>query len=328
MRVIVAIIFSCLTIGGYTQINHVISGGEVINYGIVDLSLNSRIDWSTERSSNPGYFSVFENGDFIGFSNAVHINGYVKKFGNARFVFPVGNGNALRALEISPPEKITDAYAVAWIEGDPSDSLDLTAPNGGRHSIRSVAAPITHVSAIGQWDWQVGEAENLGAGTTGNGNGLNITLTLPDMRSFAEASALRMVGWNGFRWVDLSGRPTATGNIEYSKITGTMIAGITAIGIGKVADENMNRIGLLLYPNPVINYHNINIRFVTPDTGEGELFVYDAAGKLVIRQSIQYNTGVNIIPIEVQHLASGTYFINLFGSGGTKIFTGKRFVKQ
>lgn len=328
MKFIVTFIFCCLIVDGYAQINHVISRGEFVNYGIVDLSLNGRINWSSERSKNPGYYSVVENGEFIGFSNTININGYVKKYGNSRFVFPIGNGNALRALEISSPVNITDAYATAWIEGDPSDSLDLTEPYSGRHSIRSVAAPITQVSAIGQWDWQVGEAENLGAGTTGNGNGLNITLTIPDLRSFGEASALRMVGWNGLQWVDLSGRPTATGNIEFSNITGTMIAGITAIGIGKVGDDNTDRIGFSLYPNPVINYQNIYIRFVTPDIGEGQLFVYDAAGKLVIRQSIQYNTGVNIIPIEVKHLASGTYFINLFGSGGNKIFTGKRFVKQ
>ena len=47
------------------------------------------------------------------------------------------------------------------------------------------------------------------------------------MRSFAEPSELRIVGWNGLQWVDLSGKPTATGNTEYSNLTGIMIAGIS-----------------------------------------------------------------------------------------------------
>jgi hypothetical protein len=330
MKIIMTVVMSWILFIGNTQVNYVVSGGELFNYGIVDLSLNSKISWSTDRSIKPGYFSVVENANFAGFSDAAHINGYVKKYGNTGFIFPVGNGKSLRAFEISSSENISDAFAVAWIEGDPSENIDPTDPGAGEHSIKSFAGSITQVSNVGQWDWQVGESESLGKGTTGNGNGLNIRVTIPDMRSFAEPSELRIVGWNGSQWIDLSGKPTATGNTEYSNITGSMIAGISAIGIGKVKDEYsyIENEGFLLYPNPVINYNNINARFRSIHTGTGQLLVYDAAGKLVIRKYVQYKWGINIISIEVKQLSNGTYYMNLFSAGGEKLFVGKRFIKQ
>ena len=331
MKVIMTVIMSCLFVTGVkSQINHVFSGGELYNYGIVDLSSNNKIYWSTDRSNKPGYYSVVENANFAGFSDAAHINGYVKKYGNSSFIFPVGNGKTLRALEISSPAKTTDTYAVAWIDGDPSDSLDPTEPFAGSHSIKAVEGKITQVSNIGQWDWQVGASENLGVGTSGTGEGLSIRLTLPDLQTFAKASELRIVGWNGTHWIDLSGQPTATGNVEYSNITGTMIAGISAIGIGKVTDEYIDNdnASFLLYPNPVVNYDNINMRFKTIGSGTAQLIVYDGTGRRVIQKYIQYKEGINILPIEVRYLTSGSYYINLLSTSGKKIVSGKRFIKQ
>jgi hypothetical protein len=88
------------------------------------------------------------------------------------------------------------------MEGDPSYYRDPTPPYAGYHSIASVKEPIVLVSKTGQWDWQIGEGNNLGFGTTGNGVGLTITLSMPDMTDFAKPSELRLVGWNGNSWID------------------------------------------------------------------------------------------------------------------------------
>jgi hypothetical protein len=49
----------------------------------------------------------------------------VKKYGNTSFIFPVGTGTKLRSIEISAPTQSTDAYATAWIAGNPNNNLDL-----------------------------------------------------------------------------------------------------------------------------------------------------------------------------------------------------------
>lgn len=328
MKVFMRLILGCSFFSyGFSQNNHVFSGGEMSNYGIVDLSLDSKIHWSSERSNQPGYFGVLGNASFIGYSDNVNINGYIKKYGNTTFTFPVGNGNILRTLEISNPDNETDTYAVAWIDGDPSDSIDPTEPYAGKHPTELFSGEIIQVSKIGQWDWQVGEAENLGPRTTGNGNGLTITVSIPDMRHFAEAPELRLVGWDGSYWIDLSGKSTATGNIDNSKLSGTMVPGITAIAIGRISPDDYISDRFLLYPNPVTFYNNINVRFNTSYSGIAELIVYDAIGRKVIQKFIHHKYGINVLPVNVENLSSGAYIINLTGVNGDKIAIGKRFIK-
>jgi hypothetical protein len=211
--------------------NYVFTGAEAVNFGVVDLATPGGQSWETDRSAAPGYFSATMGAVFTNTSDVANVNGYVKKYGNEAFTFPVGTGTDLRTLTISAPAVATDAYATAWILGDPSGNMDPTIPNAGNHSVTSLFPPLVSVSTQGQWDWQVGA--NLG--TTGTGAGLTITVSIPDMTAFASASNLRLVGWNGTFWVDLSGGATASGNTENSTLSGTMIAGITAIAVGSTA---------------------------------------------------------------------------------------------
>lgn len=217
---------------GIAQGSHVFSGAELANYSVLDIPTFTGATWSTDRTATPGYFSVINSAAYTGCSDAANINGYIKKYGNTAFIFPVGNGSDLRTLEISAPANSTDAYATAWIAGDPSNTNDPTTPGSGLHPVNAVKAPVVSVSPVGQWDWQVGDAGSLGTGTTGTGNGLKITVSIPDLSTFAMAGSLRLVGWNGTEWIDLSGTATATGNTENSTLSGTMVTGISAIAIG------------------------------------------------------------------------------------------------
>ncbi len=210
--------------------NRVFTGAEMVNFGTISLSTPAGKTWSTDRLATPGYFSATNGATYSNASDANNINGYVKKYGNQAFTFPVGSGTDLRTLSMSAPSAATDAYATAWILGDPSGNLDPTGPNSGPHDITSVTFPIRVVSPVGQWDWQVGS--NIGA--TGNGNALFITVSIPDMTAFAPTAQLRLVGWDGTSWIDLSGSPTASGNTENSTLSGNMIPGITAVAIGSI----------------------------------------------------------------------------------------------
>ena len=331
MKFIFLILFHILCASiAEAQSNHVFSGGEMLNFGTIDISSFEKIAWSSEKDRLPGYFGVINNGKFIGYSDQANINGYIKKYGNTAFLFPVGNGKDLRTLEISAPQHTTDAYAVAWLEGDPSHFNDHTNPVAGEHPISAFAEPLIGVSNYGQWDWQVGASGTLGEDATGNGENLTITVSIPDMKSFAEASTLRLVGWNGTQWIDLSKSATANGNTEDSQLSGTMIAGITAIGIGKVAISSytIDDGNFLLFPNPVRNYDNLFARFKSDNNGMADIIVFDAIGKQVLRRSIQYKSGVNTIPIDVKILANGNYYLNIISNNGVIIARGKKFIKQ
>lgn len=212
----------------------IFSGGELVNYSVINIPASTDARWTTDRSAVPGYFSAVDTADFTGCTDDMYIDGYVKKYGRQSFIFPIGGENKLRTLEISAPLLDSDAYAAAWIPGNPSGDLDPTGPFAGAHPVTSTSIPVYEVSTVGQWDWQTGENGRLGTGTTGTGEGLIIKVSIPDMTGFSTAAGLRLVGWNGTSWVDLSGYATATGNTANSSLSGTMIANISAIGIGKL----------------------------------------------------------------------------------------------
>lgn len=213
--------------------NFVGSGGELFS-GPLGYNLGTASDWSTVRSSAPGYYS-WANGtttsSYTGLSAANNINGYVKKYGIEAFEFPIGTGSEMRTLTIEAPTtggSATDAYATAWIAGDPTNMIDPTNSDA-KHDINSVSGTIIGVSPLGQWDWQ---------DFTSTGAGLGITVSIPAIPStgaFTYPANLRLVGWDNktSKWVSL-GTIGATALANDTPLSGTMISGIDAIGIGAV----------------------------------------------------------------------------------------------
>ncbi|MEP7196074.1 MAG: hypothetical protein ABI851_06100 [Saprospiraceae bacterium] len=318
---------------GIAQGNRVFSGGEICNFNIVDISAINGIEWSTERASVPGYFSLVDGANYVGGSDNQNINGYIKKYGLSTFIFPVGSGTDLRTLEISAPTNLSDTYATAWIVGNPEFNLDPTSPNEGFHSVNSFLAPIVGVSIVGQWDWQVGDSGNLGLGTTGLGTGLTINVSIPDMTSFSQAKYLRLVGWDGTVWIDLSGSATANGNSENSILNGTMLAGITAIAIGKIesdpsiVDENDVKEYMILYPNPVSYNKKLYLNFETNYRGKASFGLFNNIGQRLETKYIEVISGSNLIETDVSELAPGTYTIILLNVNGKQIGRSQKFIR-
>lgn len=169
----------------------------------------------------------FENGATYtgGNTDAQHVNGYVSKIGTEAFTFPVGNGTDLRTLSISAPAASAE-ISTAWFSGSPSAVTDPS--DGSTHSNTSVLGPIVVVSNAGFWDW---------VPVAGSDDGIAVTVSIPDLSSFAAASNLRLVGWDGSRWIDLSGAANASGNTENSTLSGTIPAGVTisALSVGSLS---------------------------------------------------------------------------------------------
>jgi hypothetical protein len=233
-RLVVQVLGSALFLGAtgaYAQTgNYVPSGGEASAFGPV--SLGSTTSWTTNRSSAPGYFAaVGSAGQFTNADDSHNVDGYVKHYANASnqsFTFPVGTGTDLRSLVVSGTRSASSVIGVAWIGGNPSSTSDPTLPNSGFHAVTSRAPGLASVSTTGQWDWQ---------DISGNSAGTTITVSIPNLTAFGPASLLRLVAWDGAKWVDIT-TGTATGNTENSALSGKAIAGMTAIGIGLGADTD------------------------------------------------------------------------------------------
>lgn len=187
------------------------------------LSFQNGITTTVRSTTNTGAIKLDDNATYsnTALGDAQHVNGYVSKTGNDAFTFPVGSGTDARTLAISAPASTTDNYAVAWMAGNPATNGDPSNSNQ-MHPVTQMGSNLTFVDTSGQWDW---------IPVSGTGAGLTVTVSIPAGITTA-ATNLRLVGWNGSQWVDLSGAPTASGNTEGSTLSGTMVSGIQAVAVG------------------------------------------------------------------------------------------------
>ena len=235
--------------------NHVFSGAESSNFGAVDLATPIEKTWSTYRGVTPGYFSAMGIASYSNPDDANHIDGYVKHYATAAdqaFNFPVGSGSDYRSIAISGSISAAANIATAWIVGDPTITIDPTdVVSGGYHSTGSLGAGVVLVSDVGQWDWQ---------DLSNNASGATVTVSIPDMSLFGLAANLLLVGWNGTKWVNLSGGSSGSSGVsENSLLSGTMINGITAIGIGSSKGvPNLSPV-ITFVPNNITNPTNIGV---------------------------------------------------------------------
>jgi hypothetical protein len=217
---------------------YVKSGSEFTNFGTIDLSTPSN-RWTTERGSSPGYFSAVGSAAYQNPTDLSAVDGYVKHYAttaNQAFHFPVmisGLGGAYRGLSISGTRTATSQIAVAWIQGNPSSTFDLTLPYAGLHDVELLGAGLQSVSSIGQWDWQ---------DITNDAAGLTVTVRIPDLSTFGPAADLRLVGWAATKWINLSSSG-ALANTANSSLSGVMVSGITAIGIGLSINSVLVQVG-------------------------------------------------------------------------------------
>ncbi|MDQ1089442.1 hypothetical protein [Siphonobacter sp. SORGH_AS_1065] len=160
-----------------------------------------------------------------GTTDAQHVDGYVSKIGNTAFTFPIGSATDLRTLALAASTDASNHISAAWFAGSPATVTDPS--DNATHSVTSLTGPITGVSTVGFWDY----IRVAGSGA------VNVTVSIPDVTSFGTAASLRLVGWNGSSWINLSGSTGASGNTENSTLSGTIPAGttITALAIGKAA---------------------------------------------------------------------------------------------
>lgn len=213
---------------------------------------------TTNRAIHQAGALRFEDGAQYsgGTTDAQHVNGYVSKIGNDIFTFPVGNGTVLRTLSLTTaPAAITDEVSVAWFAGNPGTVTDPS--DNATHSPFALGPGVQSVSTAGYWDW---------VPVSGAFAGTGIDVSIPDQSATGVMPAdLRLIGWDGTQWV-LLGTAGATGTAAGSVLSGNMLPGITAVGIGSITgvlpvafahfDVKKDNCTAILNWSTAMEYHN------------------------------------------------------------------------
>jgi len=92
------------------------------------------------------------------------------------------------------------------------------------------------------------------------------------------------------------------------------------VGIDEIiAGENLLKEELILYPNPVNDFVNIECDIIKQ--GVVNVQVVDLSGKVVSSKQLGVRKGKNKLSVDLSHLAAGTYVMKAVS--GNQVFTGK-----
>lgn len=145
----------------------------------------------TDFNHTNHYLHLRQGATIMNANHDSHINGFVAKTGNDPFIFPLGDGLALKKLGIADMTSISFAKA-AYITFLKSQNLDDSQL---RISAESVDKHIEKVIINGFWKV---ESANL----------MNLTFYWDNLYGFDEElesiDQLSLLGWNGKKWVPIS----------------------------------------------------------------------------------------------------------------------------
>jgi hypothetical protein len=97
----------------------------------------------TDRSPI-GIVSFLESSKLSGISDTKHVDGYVKKYGNANFIFPVGQGGSYRPFAADG-----NAVSGAYFSNNPQSA---SLPSGGPFNLTSKDSNLDIISSLEYWD--------------------------------------------------------------------------------------------------------------------------------------------------------------------------------
>lgn len=273
------------------------------------LTLNNGITTTVTSRHQNGAIRLADNATVVAtISGSRHVNGYVTKTGNDAFTFPLGNGSQLRSLQISAPSSVAATLTAAWLTGSPASVTDPS--DGTTHPITGTAlgGNIVGMYSGGSWDWI---SNNVYTNT------LTVTVLLPDLSGFANATALRLVGWNGRQWIPLNNASSASGNTEGSTLQGFISpdSSYTALGIGKISETgpvfskldqtittDVTQRNIIVFPNPT--QHEVRVSGLQKNEA---VKLFDMQGRLLLQKT--GNSGTLLLSLET--LAEGCYILRV-----------------
>lgn len=176
-----------------------------------------------------------------------------------------------------------------------------------QHSATALGANIHWVSPIGNW------SISAPAGT-------NVTVSTPRLNLGAEeADYLRLVGWNGHQWIDLSGTSTLTACVTGDcPLIGTLTAGITDLAIGSSRNP-ANVTNLRVWPNPTHGPLHLTL---PADKVISEIQVLDQQGRFISN----FPKGTLNDHLDLSPLTTGSYILEVRTTEGKTLR--QHFIRQ
>lgn len=183
------------------------SGGSGLLPGIVGTKRNPQTFLSFS-----GYASV------SGASDAAHVDGYVKNYNIPVFTFPIGDNGIYAPVSINSTT-LSSPVNAAYFRSDPNSAVtssllggnEIPLPFGAPFSTSSFGPGIYKVSSLEYWDIN-GEAQVKITLQWSSTSAIN-TLTQNNL------SALRIVGWDGSKWVVIPSTTDVGSDMISGKIT-------------------------------------------------------------------------------------------------------------
>jgi len=187
------------------------ANGITLNNNLSVANVHTFTNGNIVSSSTPNYLIYEAGASYTGDGDTRHVNGWVKKFGNTAFTFPVGNNSYERTVTISSLSATAEfdcRYRAA-------------TPNTG-----SVQSPLVLVNPNEYW-----ELNKISGGTAQvTLNWENAKVAFPPY----SLSDIRTAYYNGSSWINDGG--TATGNVTTTgSITSNAVSAFGYFAVGSVA---------------------------------------------------------------------------------------------
>ncbi|MBS1609491.1 MAG: T9SS type A sorting domain-containing protein [Bacteroidetes bacterium] len=164
-------------------------------------------------SATPNYLIYEAGSSYSGDNDSRHVNGWVKKFGNTSFVFPVGDATYERTIQLSSLSASSEFNV----------SYKKPTPNA-----LSVLSPLIVMDAAEYWP-----VTKISGGTAkATLNWDNSKVAFPNW----VLSGIVVAGYNGSLWTDQGGGGTATGNVMTTgSVTSSSMSSFNLVGFGSKA---------------------------------------------------------------------------------------------
>lgn len=122
---------------------------------------------------------------------------------------------------------------------------------------------------------------------------------------------LQVYGYNGAFSANCYTLQVSTSSTNFFR------AGIAEGLAGVVKQDDIKGHGFAVYPNPARDKLTVYVN--AENSSRTELSLVDVTGRTIVKQSVQIQKGVNIIPVNIPGVTAGTYIIKMAGLKSVKV---------